>query len=306
MAIDFKKLGAEVTKTGVDMTKPDTTGGGDYEPPVAGPTRLRLVAYVELGKQKVKSMGKEVVKDRVQLVFELSGPKHPARELDDGTKIPHRVTITENLSLNEKANFFKLFQRLNYAGKATHIVQLLGEAYKGTIVLRTFKGHDGKDRSIAELKGDAGYTIEPPRFERVDPDTQEPTGEFGVLKVDAPISTLRCFLWNHADKDQWDSLFIDGTYDERKDEKGNVVAAARSKNVFQDTIKRAQNFKGSPIHNILIAAGTTGLDIPDAEDPSEDDLPADTPAPKVVKPRTARKPAVPEGDEASDELNGIT
>src|SRR5690606_31848665 len=52
MAIDYKKLGAEVAKTGRDMTKAETGGGGDYTPPAAGPTRLRFVAYVELGKQK--------------------------------------------------------------------------------------------------------------------------------------------------------------------------------------------------------------------------------------------------------------
>lgn len=297
--IDFKKLGAEVAKTGVDMTKA-TQGGGDYTPPAAGPVRLRFVAYVELGKQKTKSMGKDVVKDRVQLVFELSGPKHPARELEDGTKVPLRITITENLSLNEKANFFKLFQRLNYAGKATHIVQLLGNAYKATVLHRGYKGRDGSDRISAELKGDAGYTIEAPRFEKVDPETQEPTGEFAVLKVDPAISELRCFLWAHADKEQWDSLFIDGAYDERKDDKGNVTAEARSKNVFQDTIKRAENFKGSPIYTILAAAGAS-LDIPDVDDPEGEE-------PEAAKPSKPAKPAakpVPEGDEADDELNGV-
>lgn len=300
MAIDFKKLGAEVAKTGVDMTKA-TQGGGDYEPPAAGPVRLRFVAYVELGKQKTKSMGKDVVKERVQLVFELSGPKHPPRELEDGTKVPHRVTITENLSLNEKANFYKLFQRLNYAGKATHIVQLLGNAYKATILHRTYKGRDGQDRIAVELKGDAGYTIEAPRFEKVDPETQEPTGEFAVLKVDPPISELRCFLWAHADKEQWDSLFIEGAYEERKDDKGNVTAPARSKNVFQDTIKRAENFKGSPIYTILAAAGAN-LDIPDVDDPEGEEPEAAKPPSKPAKP--AAKP-VPEGDEADDELNGV-
>lgn len=303
MAIDFKKLGAEVAAKGVDMTKPTTGGGGDYEPPAAGPTRVRFVGYVELGKQKVKSMGKEQIKDRVQLVFELSGPKHPPRELDDGTKIPHRITVTENLSLNEKANFFKLFQRMNYAGKATHIVQLLGEAYKATVVHRTFKGSDGKDRIAAELRSkDSGYTIEPPRFEKVDPETQEPTGEFGVLKVDPAISELRCFLWAHADKDQWDSLYIDGQYDEVKDDDGNVVRPARSKNVFQDAIRRAENFKGSPIYTILAEAGGS-LDIPDAEDPSEED--EDEQPAKPAKPAKPAAKPVPQGADADDVLNGV-
>ena len=258
--IDFKALGAKAAAEGKDMTKAVQGGGGDYEPPAAGPCRLRLIAYIELGKQKGTFQGKPVVKEKVQLVFELSGPKHQPKVMDDGTKLPHRITVTENLSLNEKANFFKLFTRMNYAGAATHMAQLVGEAYLGTVYHRTYKGRDGKDRIAVDLSNKAdGYSIRPPRFE--DPET----GELRVIAVDPPISALRCFLWDYADKEQWDSLFIDGEYPERKDDKGVVVAKAKSKNVLQHAVLRAVNFDGSPLHALLAAGGGT-IDIPDAED----------------------------------------
>ena len=276
MTIDFKALGAKAAASGVDMTKAQTGGGGgDYEPPAAGPTRLRFVSYVELGKQKVKSMGKEVVKERVLLTFELSGPKHQPTVNDDGEKIPHRISIEESLSLNEKANFFKLFGRLNYAGSAQHIAQLLGSAYKATVVHRKYAkaGEDKADQTkwtgiAAELKSKAdGYTIQPPRYE--DPET----GDVLPLAVAPAITPIKLFLWNFPDMEQWASIYIDGEYPERKDDKGVVTAKAKSKNVFQNRIKSAVNFQNSPIH-VLLAGNGAPLDIPDAEDgrdPDEDE-----------------------------------
>lgn len=296
MAIDFKALGAKAAAEGKDMTKAVQGGGGDYEPPAAGPARLRLISYIELGKQKGTFQGKPVVKDKVRLVFELSGPKHPAKVLDDGTKLPHRITIEENLSLNEKANFFKLFTRMNYAGGATHMAQLVGDAYLGTVYHRTYKGRDGKDRIAAGLNNKAdGYSIRPPRFE--DPET----GELRVVNVDPPISQLRCFLWDYADKEQWDSLFIDGEYPERKDDKGVVTAKAKSKNVLQHDVLRAVNFEGSPLHALLAAGGGT-IDIPDAEDGADaEPESADGSLAGATAPATPAKPA----SEAADPLAGV-
>lgn len=285
MTIDFKALGAAATATGADMTQAQQ-GGGDYEPPAAGPTRLRFVAYVEVGKHERIFQGTKKTENRVQLVFELSGPKHPPQEIN-GERVPHRITIEENLSLNDKANFFKLFQRMNYKGSATHMVQLLGESYLGTVVHDKWtakKGPNaGKERISATLRGDDGYTIRPPRFE--DPET----GELRVIQVDPPISQLRGFVWNLADKQQWDNLFIDGTYPERKDATGKVIAPAKSKSVFQNKIRQALNFEGSPIAQVLAEQGVGPLDIPDAEDGSEPD-PA---APPAAAPAPAQSQADP-------------
>ena len=68
---------------------------------------------------------------------------------------------------------------------------------------------------------------------------------------------------------QWASLFIEGAYPERKDDKGVVTAPAKSKNVFQDTIKRAVNFQGSPMHTLLLTSGQP-LDLPDVGEDMED------------------------------------
>ena len=272
MTVDFKALGAKAAADGVDMTKATTGGGGDYQPPPAGPCLLRFVSYVELGKQTEKFMGKERVREKVLLTFELLGTKYPPAILESGEKVPHRITIEESLSLNEKANFFKLFQRLNFAGTATHIAQLLGTGYKGTVVHRKYakRGEPTDDATkwtgvSVELKSkDTGYTIQPPRYEIIDPETG-PTGEYGTLKIPPAITPIKCFLWNYADLDQWASIYIEGEYPERKDATGKVVAPAKSKNVFQDTIKRAVNFIGSPIHVLLMGNGQA-LDLPDAED----------------------------------------
>lgn len=296
----FAALGALAASHGKDMTKAQTGGGGDYSPPAAGVCWLRFVAYVELGKQAGSFQGKPTCKEEVQLVFELSGPKHPPTITDSGEKIPHRMTINLPLSLNEKAHFFKLFNRMNYAGDAQHMVQLLGRPYKGKIVHRTYKGRDGKDRIAAELfdKAVGSYTIEPPRYDVVDAD-----GEFVETKVkvvDAPLTPIKAFLWEYSDLADWTNLFIEGEYPERKDDKGVVTAPAKSKNVLQNKIKHAANFVGSPIY-ALIAAANGNLDIPDV-DVSDDAM--DETAAAVAKAAAVPVPT-PVGAAADDALNGI-
>ncbi len=299
--MDFKALAAKAAAVGKDMNVA-TTGGGDYEPPAAGPVRLRFISYVEVGKQKDIVMGKPKVRDTAILTFELSGPKHKPTVGDDGKLYPHRISLELAISLNEKAHFYKVFRALNYAGKAKHIAELLGEAYKGEVVHRKYKGRDGKERIAADLydKAKGVYTIGAPRYELVNPETHEnpgPTGEFAVLPVDAPISPIKLFLWDFADAEQWASIFIDGEYAERKDADGTVTAPAKSKNVIQNKVRLAENFKGSPIYTVLSANGGS-LDIPDAESGRDDSAPpVDETAPPVDAPVT------PQGDAATAALN---
>lgn len=314
--MDFKAIGAAAAAAGADQTKV-VTGGGDFTPPAAGPCRLRFVSYIEVGKQSKTFKGQPPkVQNEVWLTFEVSGPKHPPRDVN-GEKVPHRITLKENLSLNEKARFKKLFSVMNYGGGAQHMVQLLGDAYKGTIVHRTWKGADGKERIEAELynKAEGRFTIEPPRYEIVDPENG-PTGEFAALKVDPAVTPLKAFLWNHDDpaqlKQMWDSLYIDGEYPERKNDKGEVTAKAKSKNVLQNTIKLATNFQGSPVYAVIAANGGN-LDIPDAEaglDPdAADDGDEDATAAAGVQATAAIAKAAtasaPKGAAADDALNGV-
>lgn len=305
---DYNALGAKVAlESNADMTKAQTGGGGDYTPPAAGFCLLRLVGYFEIGKHAGTYLGKPTLKDYVQLVFEVSGPKHPPTELPDGTKVPHRITIEETYSLNEKARFFKLFQRMNYAGDKVHMVQLMGAAFKAIIIHRKYKKRGETDANASGIavelydKKAGTFTIEPPRVEKIDDATGMPTGEYRTLQVPEPITPLKAFLWDHSDMDDWNALFIDGEYPERKDDKGVVTAKAKSKNVLQNKIKSATNFKASPIYALIASAGGN-LDIPDAEDMSDDATDPDVVTDVVEKVKAV---AVPEGAAADDALNGV-
>lgn len=263
--VDFTKLAQAAAAAGLDQTK--VQAGGDYTPPAEGPCRLRLISYIELGQHAGEWQGKAKKNNKVVLQFEVSGPKHPAIVSDDGSKIPLIITIRDNLSQSDKARYFKLFNILNHAGKAQHAVALLGTPYKGRIVHRKYKTKTGEERVSAELfdKTTGAWTIEPPRYEVVDPDSG-PTGEYKELKVDPALTPYKAFVWQLADMEQWASIFIDGEYPERKNDKGEVTAPAKSKNEFQNAIKSAMNFNGSPIHALLANAGER-LDVPDAERP---------------------------------------
>lgn len=240
-----------------DMNEAQKGGGGERRIPEAGLTRLRFISYIELGAhydEKYKKTKKEVV-----LQFELSGPKHPPLELEDGRKVPFVITINENVSLNEKANFFKLFKRMNHTGQFTHMAEMLGQEFLGTVVLK--KSGEGADaRTYANLRDDGGYTIRPPFVE--DPET----GDSRRIEVQAPLTPLKCFIWDYADKAMWDSIFIDGRWDDKKDDSGKVIEEGRSKNYYQLQIKAADNFAGSPIAELLLSDGLP--DLGDAEQPN--------------------------------------
>lgn len=237
---DILAMANAAAATGPNMTEAQNGGGGDYTPPAAGVALCRFVGYVELGKHTREIPGKPPKEEnQVRLVFELHGPRHEPKKLDDGTLLPHRLSIDTNLSLNEKANFFKLFQRMNYEGKATHMSQLLGQPFLCTVVHEKSKSDPTK--VFARLKDDSGYTIRPPRQE------DALTGETKVIPVPPAISPLRLFIWNATPEfigKMWGSLFIDGEYE-----------PGRTKNVLQDQIKKANNFVNSPIFQHLQTSG---------------------------------------------------
>lgn len=303
MTIDFKALAAKAAAI-KDQTVAQT-GGGDYVPPAAGFCKLRLVGYVELGKHVEEFKGVKKTREKVQLTFEVSGKNHPPVEID-GVKKPILVTLEETLSLNEKARFYKLFTRLNYQGKAKHMSELLGEPFMGEIIHRKYKRRDGSEGTAVELynKDDSAYTIKPPRTPKLDEENMPIAGEFNILTVDPALTPFRLFLWDFADLDQWATVFVDGEYPERKNDKGEVTAPAKSKNVTQNKVKLAVNFAGSPIQAALLAAGHT-IDIPDAEAGRDDSVTKgeeeETSAAQAAKVITKAL----EGAAATDALNGI-
>lgn len=290
MTIDFQALAQKAVELGADQTKA-TTGGGERALPVAGPALCRFVSYVETGKHTKIFKGVANVVDEVQLTFELVGKNYPPTELPDGAQLPHRITITEKLSFNEKANFYKLFNRLKVVKPdAQHMAQLLGAGFKCEVVHDKWVGKDGKDRVTAELRNEAGYTLAPARRESDD------GSEWVNITVPPAISPIKVFIWSIADLEQWSSLYIAGDYPERKNDKGEVTAPAKSKNVLQHRIMVAKNFNGSPIHTLLVAGGAK-LDIPTVADQvDEEDSPAAPASPPAQKPAAAP---------ADDALGGI-
>lgn len=246
---DIKAAIAEAAAKGPNMTEAQT-GGGGYTPPEAGVCLATLVGYIEIGNHTTtsKKYG-EKSNDKVQLIFELAGGKNAPREDDKGNKYPHRVTVTENLSLNEKANFYKLFKKLNYNNEATHCSQLLGKHWLVTVV-HTHVGEGNDKKTYANLRNDDGWTFRPPV--RIEGD--ELAGTAKEIPIAAPerLSELRLFLWDFASKPMWESIYIEGQYDAVIDEKtGKEIRPAKSKNVLQEKIMSANNWIGSPMQELL-------------------------------------------------------
>lgn len=255
-ALNLKKLAQKAAKT-QDLTKEST--GGDYSPPEKGVPGLRFVGYIETGKVNGEYKGKPKVSDKATLLFELHGKRWPVGENGN----PTIIAVKTNKSTSAKSGYIKLFKAMNYAGNATTFVELLGDAFIGTI--SHYTGQDGK--TYATLKDDATgvYTVRAPFTENED-------GESIKRKVPEALSDIKCFLWNDPDKDQWDSIFIDGEYDD-----------GTSKNKFQKAIRDAVNFEGSPIEALLEGEPDTGDDddVEEAKAAAKSKKAAKTPEPEA-------------------------
>lgn len=292
MPIDFKKLGKAAAETGADMTKVVTgEGGGDYVPPAEGPCRLRFIGYIETGRHESTFKGEKKTAAKAYALFEVSGPKHPTRTGTDGKVYPCAIAqVKLTVSRHEKATMVKLFNILNHAGAATSFFELLGEPYLGTIRHRKYKYKDGGEGVAIELtNADGVLQIRAPSF----PDPE--TGDLRTVAVDPAITPLAGFMWDVADKEQWDSIFIDGMSEPKKDKDGNVTAPARSKNKWQNEIKRALNYKGSAA--FLLSGGVEADDI--SNDGYDDEGEA-----RAAAPVPADEPT-PTGDAADDALAGV-
>lgn len=289
---NLKGLAAKIKEAGVNQAEAKAGGGGEYTPPAEGTAMLRFVGYVELGNQAHTYKGKTSYKPKVQLTFELHGKKWPYNELDDGTKVPQRITIKETQSQSQKAHFFKIFNAMRDGREEiTHYTEMLGDAFCGRIVhdIAEAKG-DLPERVFARLRDDNGYTIRGPWVEAPDDD-----GDIVKRKVKVPeaLSELRCFVWDFADKEMWDSLYIDGEYED----------TGKTKNVLQEMILNAENFAGSPI-DALLAKGNGGkgkvkrkpepvdddeaLSGADEDEVEEEDETPPTPPKKSTKPAAAK------------------
>jgi len=208
-------------ETAVDMNEAQK-GGGRLLP--AGYAFGRVVEYIELGMQPQEYNGK--AKDpalEVQLAFALYGEGY---QNEDGTPYVIRP-YSFAISRNEKAKAFKLFKSLNWQGTAKHFAQFLGQAF--LVKIEHVKNKENKVSHKVDLDG-----FLPP----LDPVTKQPYPIPAARDED-----LKLFLWDHPTKEAWDSLYIEGTWDDGK-----------SKNRTQETILAAMDFAGSPLEQVLKGA----------------------------------------------------
>mgnify|MGYP001096590464 CR=1 FL=1 len=250
MSFNFTAIADDIAATQTNANETVEGGSIDRIPP-KGLARLRFTGYIEAGKAKKSFKGEEKVEDRVLLIFELSGKNYEPHVTEDGEKIPYRITVRLNKSNHEKALYPKVFRAMNYDGKATSFVQLLGQPFLANVGHFTYKDKEGKDKTTANFRDEAGnLTIRAPRVETLDED-----GEIKVVpvKVDAAISPQRCLVWNSKQEwlgQMWESLRIPG---------------AEDGGYFHKMVKEAINFEGSAIEEYLATKGED-LGIPPATD----------------------------------------
>lgn len=229
----IKQAQQAALEIGQDFTK--TTEGGGAQLLPEGIIMGRLSEYIEKGKQKHKGFeGKpDTWEDTVRLGFQVLGGT--GKDIE-GNRVPfynpeqeHPMTIrtfNTKMSLNTKSRFIKMFNAMNFK-KAVSMVELMGEAFLINCKIVT-KMKDGKQIQVNDFDF-AGIR------EAVDPATGEP---YNLPPLDE--SLVRILLWNAPSKEQWDSLFIEGTKDD-----------GTSKNFIQEEVMGAQNFVGSKLAIML-------------------------------------------------------
>lgn len=238
---------------------------GEYQIPAAGKTLARFVGYVETGKHDNYYQGKKngtVLK--AKLFFELLGPKHM---VDDGEGGKRSTLYIEDIAVKtgEKASFRKLFLKMRGEREnITNMAQMLGEGFIVEVSHAQGTG-ENKDKVYANIRKDGEWGVMPPIVE--DP----ATGEVKVLSVPAPTQPYRLLIWSKPSKNQWDSLFIDGTTTKkRKNDKGVEEEVEVSKNWIQNgIIKNAIDFESSPLHDLLSGLGELNLNPEDSDGPED-------------------------------------
>ena len=235
----------------VDMTEESTGGAGGLMP--EGFAMARMVTYIELGLQPQEFGGKaKAPAPEVILGFKLFGGPDNCY---DGRFIS---TFPIALGNNTKSNAKITFDRLNWQGDMRHFAQALGRGFLLDIKVHTNETTKKQSNRI-NLKG----TLPP-----IDPVSK---GAYPIPEVTA--EDLKYFFFDRPTKGTWDSLFVEGTFDD-----------GGSKNKHQEKILTALNFPGSALEQLL-----SGVVLPDPG--SVGAVPATDSAPQPQA--TPSAPAVP-------------
>ncbi|WP_175745594.1 hypothetical protein [Burkholderia ambifaria] len=214
-----------------------------YVPPAAGFAHARFVGYFELGIHEDEFGDKQRERERVYLMFELSGPNHMAT-VENGRTMPVRIPVSETLDLSYGSSFRGLFDAMDAAcgGGATHIAEMLGKPF--IVEVFHFTGRDNQT-IYATLMGPTGYNvIGPAMFDRE-------SGKMLVVDVAQPTMAIKAFVWGIATASDWHNIYIHGEYPEQRDVDGTLLAPARSANYIQERIASAKNWKGHPLASVV-------------------------------------------------------
>lgn len=211
-----------------------------------GVTTARLVGYVELGYLPQRPWQGEEKPDApmVTLTWELNGKaymKNIAKAGEPENLVPtmHRETI--KLSTNERAKYFKLFNKMRRQDKPVkHMAQLLGEG----CIIRIKHNASKKDPSIKYANiytAVDGWMVTPPI------ETSAVSGETTEVPVPPAVTPMQLLLQSNPSIPQWNSIYIDGTYTK----KINGADVTLSKNFVQYKLLGASSFSGSPLESLL-------------------------------------------------------
>lgn len=219
----------------------DIKKGGNFERRLlpTGTALVRFSTYVEMGvhpqrayKGKAKPPAPEM-----KLGFHVVGgmgkdlegktvPFRTPEDVENGYFPPIRNSYGIVMGRSEASKSVQIFNAMNYAKDATHFVEKLGQLY----LLKSSVSEDGKYNNF-----DLTTLAEP-----VDPMTATV-----YTAPELPEDKYQLLLWNAPTKEQWDSIFIEGT---TKGDDG----VEKSKNYIQEKIKKAMNFVGSAIEQLVL------------------------------------------------------
>lgn len=258
MSLSIEQL-MDAAEAGEDQS--EVTAGGDfvYELPVEGVTVGRMIEYIELGKQPQKPyQGKAKPPcEVIRITMELLSPAKNIKEIEvNGEKmlVAEYITLQMAKKLGEKARFKKLYNKLVYGRPIKHLARLLGDAFVITIVHNTVKKEGQPDKKYANIEKDGEWLIGAPfALDAI-------TGAKTAYNIPANMHPLKIFLWDNPTKETWDSLFIDGTR-EQKNADGTITQV--SKNWLQEMILSATDYQGSKLQ--LLLGGVSSTDLPMTE-----------------------------------------
>lgn len=227
----------------------------------AGTTLARFTSYVEFGKQPQRAYQGQEKKPALEarLTFELMSPQHHNEFEVEGNTVSRNNTVSSGsitISASSKSKFFKLLNKMK-AGRDSvkHFGDMLGEAFMIDIT----HGENKTDPTIKYVnmynKGEwnIGACV---TFNAA-------AGVPEAIACPDPIGSMQFLNWLDPTKLQWDSIFIDGTYEKTVDGTKTEV----SKNWLQERCLAAVDYSGSALEALL--SGTS--DLVDAMQSSGDD-----------------------------------